>query len=57
MNNIFKHNSINAIAFNLQAVYSLWKPQKSQEVANTHLAIGKGSQVTYHVVAMDKVAE
>ena len=57
MNNIFKHNSVNAIAFNLQAVYSLWKPQKSREVANTHLAIGKGSQVTYHVVAMDKVAE
>ena len=57
MNNIFKHNSVNTIAFNLQVVYSLWKPQKSQEVANTHLAIGKGSHVTYHVVAMDKVVE
>ena len=30
---------------------------KSQEVAFTHLAIGKGFQVTHLVVAMDKVAE
>ena len=30
---------------------------KSQEVSVTHLAIGKLSLVTHHVVAMDKVAE
>ena len=30
---------------------------KSQKVAITHLAIGKGSQVIHHVVAMAKVAE
>ena len=29
----------------------------SQKVAITHLAIGIGSQVTHHVVAMEKVAE
>ena len=37
--------------------YSLWKVLKSQKVAITHLAIGIGSQVTNHVVAMEKVAE
>ena len=30
--------------------------QKSQKVAITHLAIGIDSQVTDHVVAMEKVA-
>ena len=30
---------------------------KSQKIAITHLAIGIGSQVTNHVVAMEKVAE
>ena len=30
---------------------------KSQKVAITHFTIGKGSQVTHHVVAMKKVAE
>ena len=28
-----------------------------QKAAITHLAIGKGSQVTLHVVAVEKVAE
>ena len=35
----------------------LWKVPKSQKVAITHLAIGIDSQVTHHVVAMEKVGE
>ena len=30
---------------------------KSEKVAITHLAIGIDSQVTHHVIAMEKVAE
>ena len=30
---------------------------KNQKVAITHLAIGIDTQVTHHVVAMEKVAE
>ena len=30
---------------------------KSQKVAITHLAIGIDTQITHHVVAMEKVAE
>ena len=37
--------------------YWLWKVLKNQKVAITHLAIGIDTQVTHHVVAMDKVAE
>ena len=37
--------------------YSLWKVLKSKKVAITHFAIGIGSKVTHHVVAMEKVAE
>ena len=55
--NLLKQNTLNAIVFKLQVIYSLWKELKSQKVAITHFAIGKGSQVTRHVVAMEKVAE
>ena len=34
--------------------YSLWKVLKSKKVAITHLAIGIDTQVTHHVVAMEK---
>ena len=33
------------------------KPSKNQKVAITHLALGIDTQVTNHVVAMEKVAE
>ena len=35
----------------------MWKVLKSQKVAITHFAIGKGSKVTHHVVAMEKEVE
>ena len=35
----------------------LMEGTKNQKVAITHLAIGIGSQVTHHVVAMEKIAE
>ena len=41
----------------LQVIYSLWKVLKSQKVAITHLAMEIDTQVTHHVVAMQKVAE
>ena len=44
-------------SFHVKRFYSLWKALKSQKVAITHLAIGTDSQVTYHVVAIEKVAE
>ena len=37
--------------------YSWWKLLKSPKVAITHLAIEIDTQVTHHVVAMEKVAE
>ena len=37
--------------------YLLWKVLKSQNVAITHLVIGKDSPVTHHVVALEKAAE
>ena len=36
---------------------SLWKSLKNQKVAVTHLAMGIDTQVTHHIVAMEKVAE
>ena len=57
MNNLFKENTLYAIVFKLQVILHIWKVLKSQKVAITHLAIGIGSQVTHHVVAMEKVTE
>ena len=37
--------------------YSRWKLPKSPKVAIFHLAIEIDTQVTHHVVAMEKVAE
>ena len=51
MNNIFAQNFLNAIVFKLQVILLL------MEVAITHLAIEVDTQVTHHVVAMDKVAK
>ena len=41
----------------MQQFYSLWNVLKSPKVAITHLAIEIDTQVTHHVVAMEKVAE
>ena len=57
MNNIFIQNSLYAIVFKQPVIYSLRKVLKSQKVAITHLATGIDTQVTHHVVAMEKVAE
>ena len=53
MNNIFGQNSLNAIVFKLQVILLM----KSPKVAITHLAIEIDTQVTHHVVAMEKVGE
>ena len=51
VNNIFKQNSLNAIVFMLQVILL------NMKVPITHLAIGRDSQFTHHVVAIEKVAE
>ena len=55
MNNRFAQNSLNAIVFKLQVI--LLMLVKSPKIAITHLAIEIDTQVTHHVVAMEKVAE
>ena len=57
MNNIFAQNSLNAIVFKLQVILLMMDVVKSPKVAITHLAIEIDTQVTHHVVAMEKVAE
>ena len=57
MNNIFAQNSLNAIVFKLQVILLMMEVVKSPKVAITHLAIEIDTQVTHHVVAMEKVAE
>ena len=52
-----KHNSVNAIAFNLQAILFIMEATEKLESSYYSLSYWKGSQVTHHVVAMDKVAE
>ena len=56
MNNIFAQNSVNAIDFKLQVIL-LMMEVKNPKVAITHLAVEIDTQVTHHVVAMEKVAE
>ena len=55
MNNLFLQNSLYAIVFELPVI--LFIMEGSQKVAITHLAIGIDTQVTHHVVVMEKVAE
>ena len=57
MNNIFKENTFNAIAFKLEVLLLRMDGSKKSEVAITHLAIGIDSQINPHVVAIEKVAE
>ena len=45
-----------AIVFKLQVILRIIL-LKIQKVAITHLAIGIDTQVTHHIVAMEKVAE
>ena len=56
MNNIFAQNSLNAIVFKLQVIL-LMMEVSDPKVAITQLAIEIDTQVTHHVVAMEKVAE
>ena len=55
--NIFKHNSVNAIAFNLQAILLIMEATEKSGSSYYSLSYWKGSQITHHIVAMDKVAE
>ena len=55
MNNIFAQNSVNAIIFKLQVI--LLMMEVSEKSKSTHLAIEIDTQVTHHVVAMEKVSE
>ena len=57
MNNIFAQNSLNAIVFKLQVILLMMEVSEKTKVAITHLAIEIDTQVTHHVVAMEKVAE
>ena len=57
MNNIFAQNSLNAIVFKLQVILLMMELSESPKVAITHLAIQIDTQVTHHVVAMEKVGE
>ena len=57
MNNIFIRNSLNAKVFKLQVILLMMEVTESPKVAITYLAIEIDTQVTHHVVAMEKVAE
>ena len=56
MTNRFAQNSLNAIVFKLQVILLMMevKKVKSPKIAITHLAIEIDTQVTHHVVAMEK---
>ena len=56
MNNVFTQNSLYAMVFE-SPVILLIMVLKSQKVSITHLAIGRDTQVTHYVVAMEKVGE
>ena len=57
MNNRFAQNSLNAIVFKLQVILLMMEVSESPKIAITHLTIEIDTQVTHHVVAMEKVAE
>ena len=57
MNNRFAQNSLNAIVFKLQVILLMMEVSESPKIAITHLATEIDTQVTHHVVAMEKVAE
>ena len=57
MNNRFAQNSLNAIVFKLRVILLMMEVSESPKIAITHLAIEIDTQVTRHVVAMEKVAE
>ena len=54
MNNRFAQNSLNAIVFKLQVILLMMEVSESPKIAITHLAIEIDTQVTHHVVAMEK---
>ena len=58
MNNIFAQNPVNAIVFKVQVILLMMEvSQKSKSSYYSHLAIEIDTQVTDHVVAMEKIAE
>ena len=58
MNNIFAQNSVNAIVFTLQVILLMMEvSEKSKSSYYSKVAIEIDTQVTHHVVAMEKVAE
>ena len=57
MNNRFAQNSLNAIVFNSQVILLMMEVSEKSKIAITHLAVEIDTQVTHHVVAMEKVAE
>ena len=54
MNNRFAQNSLNAIVFKLQVIFLMMEVSEKSKIAITHLAIEIDTQVTHHVVAMEK---
>ena len=56
MNNIFKQNTLNSIVVELQVILLIMKGIEKSE-SSYYLAVGIDTQVTHHVVAMEKVAE
>ena len=57
MNNIFERNRVAAILLNIEVIYSLWLPLKSDKLAITHLTMEIYFQTTDHVVSAGKVPE
>ena len=57
MNNRFAQNSLNAIVFKLQVILLMMEVSEKSKNSITQLAIEIDTQVTNHVVAMEKVAE
>ena len=58
MNNIFEENTVNVIVFELQVILVIMKgTEKSESSYYSLIAIGIDTQVTHHVVAMEKVVE
>ena len=56
MNNIFAQNSLNAIVFKLQVILLMMEVSEKSK-SRYYLAIEINTQVTHHVVSMEKVAE